>query len=118
VVTLAPASAALIGTNVELAIHSKQPKDVLIRISPRLERDHLLCIGLGDSKVEVALWRDRQSPPIRWFKFTPKTHEIREVLVQIKKQVESWLAAKRPEKPVRVAVSWPGPAQRAAFVRP
>ncbi len=111
------------GTNAEvLPAHSG---DRLLFLSPRLEREDLICISLGATKQEIALWRDGESPLIIWHKGEGALgeYDLDKVIEGVCKSAEVILgealqaledaedeqdADKQTVRKLRVAVSWPG----------
>jgi mannose-6-phosphate isomerase class I len=60
--------AVLIEPNTRAEVLPAHHDDRLLYIFPRVKREDLLCISLGATKLEVALWRDGESPSIVWRK--------------------------------------------------
>jgi mannose-6-phosphate isomerase class I len=128
-ISLGRCRAVLIRPGTRFRLVPAHPDDRFLYISPRVERTDLVCISLGATKLEVALYRDGESPPIIWSKgkhpgqdesgarYLEKLIEVACACIKNMLRSDAKQRAGKQRRNLRVAVSWPGYVKRMEGAR-
>lgn len=106
---IGPASAVVVthaGRVEALPAHSA---DTLLVLAPREKFGDLLCVSLGTTKVEIALWRDTASPPIVWGHTAWLEGGARLTLEHARATFPFLQGLGGSPRLPRLALAWPGP---------
>src|SRR5581483_7168297 len=134
--TLPPATAALLNKNVTVSVRAQQADDTVFHITARADRDNLLVISLGTSRLELVLYADRLRPPttsricIVNGPSAEKGSDLLTALTQtLPREISTWSninpgsqmpeidVRKRIESVRRVGLVWPGPIEESQSPR-
>lgn len=111
-----PCRAVVIAPGAEVEAYPAEPDDRLLLFTPRMKHRSLLCMSLGLTKREIALWQHGKTPLVRWRGLDAQERPAaagwdhkqfgtwaREVV----KEAKQWDLSEHEQ--LDIGVCWPGP---------